>query len=329
MEQLRVYRCALALGSFTITELADYSGVNRNTVRSLVTSRRRADFEVVGKEQPSGRGRPPQMFRLRDHDAVEAWLQQWLSAIQGVADPVAGSTALGRTELPDSDDLWSSDGSAPANSTSPEPVVRPHAQVVTSTAPMATSAPNDLFGLVQAACHGDNLAWTRLVGRYDGMLRAIARSYRLSPPDVDDAVQATWVQLYEHVDSIRDPGAVAAWLATTTRRQSLHVLQRRVREHLADDVAVGEAADAAEQPEYQALVSERRDALQRALRTLPTRERKLMQLLATDPDPDYRRIAAALDMPVGSIGPIRARSLERLQRNPELRDYVLQKVPQS
>ena len=51
------------------------------------------------------------------------------------------------------------------------------------------------------------------------------------------------------------------------------------------------------------------------MRGLPDRHRRLMLLLAAEPDLEYRRIGAALDMPVGSIGPIRQRCMDRLRRD--------------
>ncbi len=183
------------------------------------------------------------------------------------------------------------------------------------------SANAELDALVSAAQSGDNVAWSRLVDRFDRMLRSVARSYRLSPQDVDDAVQATWIKLYEHLDRLRDTSAIAGWLATTVRRESLRVLQMHVREHLTDCPEPREDLRH-EGPEAQLLASERRLVLTRALATLPERQRRLMELIATDDAENYAQIGAALDMPVGSIGPIRARSLARMQRHSELREFA-------
>ncbi len=183
------------------------------------------------------------------------------------------------------------------------------------------SAVNDLQTLVSAARAGDNLAWSQLVDRFERMLRSVARSYRLSPHDVDDAVQATWIKLYEHIDQIRDHDAIAGWLATTIRRESLRLLQTHVREVLTDEIELT-SGDAHDTPERALLQAERRHVLQRALATLPDRQRRLLTLIATDTASDYRQISSTLDMPIGSIGPIRARSLARLQRHPELREFA-------
>jgi RNA polymerase sigma factor (sigma-70 family) len=181
---------------------------------------------------------------------------------------------------------------------------------------------HELVKLVAAVRRGDNAAWTQLIERFDRMLRGIARSYRLSAADVDDVVQATWTRLHQHIGAVREPAAIAGWLATTTRRESLRVLQVHMRELLTADPELGEGVEQ-ERPESELLASEERGVLGRALATLPDRQRRLMILLATDPDADYRRISAQLAMPIGSIGPIRARGLARLGRHPELRRHYL------
>ncbi len=190
---------------------------------------------------------------------------------------------------------------------------------------MSPSSPSrrerELASLVQAALANDNAAWADLVGRFDGMLRTIARSYRLSPADVDDVLQTICLRLHQQLDRLRAPNAIAGWLATSIRRESLRVLQTHVREQLTDDTELLEGAEVG-RPDTELLAAERNDVLQRALDTLPAHQRRLMVLLSTAPE-DYRKISAALDMPTGSIGPTRARGLARLERHPELRELHL------
>src|SRR4051794_19834852 len=94
-----------------------------------------------------------------------------------------------------------------------------------------------LVALVRAAVAGDGQAVASLVTRFDRSLRAIARSYRLSPWDVDDVTQSTWIQFVERGSSLRDPAAVSGWLGTTARRHCLRVLRAHVRERLSEDPA--------------------------------------------------------------------------------------------
>ena len=242
-----------------------------------------------------------------------------LAAREGVADPERSGTSDA-----DLSNLPSSRGSGPVSSSS-QPAARGVVAAGRSAVHETVVMRHDLEEIVRSARCGDNLAWARLVERFDGMLRSVARSYRLSPSDVDDVVQATWVTLYERFDSVRDPAPIAAWLATTVRRQSLHVLQSRVREHLAEDVAVDDASGAP-RPEDVVLDRERRLVLGRALSTLPERHRRLLTLIASETSPDYEQIGATLGMPVGSIGPTRARCMARLRNHSELREYLRQGV---
>lgn len=180
-----------------------------------------------------------------------------------------------------------------------------------------------LLDLVLAARAGDDRAWERLHVRFTPMLRSVAYSYRLSASDVDDAVQMTWVRLVSHIGRLREPAALAGWLATTIRRECLRLLQRPVREHVTDDPELGERIDLVSDPERALLAAERRVVLARALGTLPERHRRLMVLLLTQPKPDYDTVSTTLGMPRGSIGPIRARSIARLQDDPQLRSVSL------
>jgi RNA polymerase sigma factor (sigma-70 family) len=169
---------------------------------------------------------------------------------------------------------------------------------------------------MRAVRAGDDIAWTRLVKRFEPGLRKVARTYRLAPSDIDDVMQATWLRLFKHVEKIRNPNAVAGWLATTTRRECLRKLQHPVREYLTDDPRLGDRAEFVE-PADELLAADRRAAVERALATLPERQRRLMLLLFR-PDANYQSISRTLGMPLGSIGPIRARSLARLQHNVDL-----------
>jgi RNA polymerase sigma factor (sigma-70 family) len=176
----------------------------------------------------------------------------------------------------------------------------------------------ELVALVRAARAGDDVAWTRLCERFAPTLRHVVRPYRLQHSDVDDVLQSVWLRLFKHIEQLRDPNAIAGWLVTTTRRECLRLLARPAREHLTDDPNLGDRVDD-DGPETQLIAAHRRAVLGRALATLPERHRQVMTVIAAEPDADYRHISTTLSMPHGSIGPIRARSLARLQRHPELR----------
>jgi len=166
---------------------------------------------------------------------------------------------------------------------------------------------------VAAAARGDQAEWNRLVARHSSLLWAVARGHRLSRADAADVVQATWLRLVEHLAEIRNPDRIGAWLATTARREALATIRRGERCEPSEDLDVVPDAHAPG-PDAELLRGERRSAIATALRRLPARDLVLLRLLTLDPMPSYEEIGAALAMPIGSIGPTRARALERLRR---------------
>jgi DNA-directed RNA polymerase specialized sigma24 family protein len=66
------------------------------------------------------------------------------------------------------------------------------------------------------------------------------------------------------------------------------------------------------------IVRERDDALRRAFTRISERCQGLLRMLAAPEPPSYEEVSAALGMPIGAIGPTRARCLEKLRRTPEL-----------
>jgi RNA polymerase sigma factor (sigma-70 family) len=170
----------------------------------------------------------------------------------------------------------------------------------------------DLGAVVGAASRGDREAWNALVARYSALVWSVARAHRLGDTDAADVFQTTWLRLVEHLDDIRNPDGVGAWLATTARHECLRVVRVGQRHVLTDgfdlpDEGSGSAPDAG------LIAGERNAAVWRALSQISARCRALLRMLAADPAPSYEEVGAALDMPIGSIGPTRGRCLVQLR----------------
>jgi RNA polymerase sigma factor (sigma-70 family) len=164
---------------------------------------------------------------------------------------------------------------------------------------------------------GDD-AWESLVNEYSPTLWAITKQYRLNDADSSDAVQVTWLRLLEHVDEIREPDRLAGWLATTVRRICIATGRAKRRQSDHDPVDLDYAHVRRERseegcPERAALRSEHVTLVQQALEELPAPQRRLIRLLMSSPTPSYRDVAAQLGVPIGSIGPTRARILARMR----------------
>jgi RNA polymerase sigma factor (sigma-70 family) len=135
-----------------------------------------------------------------------------------------------------------------------------------------------------------------------------------SPAEAADVSQTVWLSLLEHLDTILQPERVGAWLATTTR-ECLRVQQRAQRFTLVDDETRFDDVDQGLGSVDTGMLSkERNEALWDAFAVLPEPSRKLLTLLMVDPPMSYQDISSTLDMPIGSIGPTRARVLAVLRR---------------
>ena len=180
--------------------------------------------------------------------------------------------------------------------------------------------PAEVTVLVHRAAEGDPAAWDAIVDEYAGLLWSVVRGFRLNEAQAADAVQTTWLRLVEHVADLREPGHVAGWLKTTAQRVCLQVIRQGGREQLTDwdedrGPVGGVRFDGPDEdgPEAAALRQEQQVLVRRALAELPDRQRQLMELLVASPPISYQDISARLGMPVGSIGPTRARILVRLR----------------
>jgi RNA polymerase sigma factor (sigma-70 family) len=200
--------------------------------------------------------------------------------------------------------------------------------------PVSPAEPDDLLppaggepglaALVTSAREGDEAAWSRLVELFTPLVRAITRGYRLGERDAEDVGQVVWLRLVEHIDRLRVPEALPGWIATTVRHECARTTRGNRRVLLVDALDDWTPPLAGDHPDVDAdlLHAERVQAVRVGLTDLPPAQRDLLLLLATDPPPSYREISALLDMPIGSIGPTRARSLARLGATPALSEYL-------
>lgn len=177
-----------------------------------------------------------------------------------------------------------------------------------------------LVFLVREAAAGSQSAWNGLVERYAPLVMSVVRGYRLGEKDAEDVFQTVWLRLVEHLDSLREPKALPMWIVTTSKHECLRLLQVNQRSQPFDplddtspaNVPTGGAVD------EELLRSEQHQALLRGFAVLPDNQRRLLLLLAKDPPVPYKEISRQLGIPIGSIGPTRARALQRLREIPEI-----------
>ena len=170
---------------------------------------------------------------------------------------------------------------------------------------------------------GDGAAWETLVHRYQRLVYAIVRRIGLDEHAAADVFQTVFMRLMEHLPRLTQLDRLQAWIVTTAKREALLQRKRGLRNVSMtrsdeDDVEAAEwdIADDAALPEDALAELQAQNQVKSAMQQLDARCRELLTLLygADDDKIAYEDVAVQLAMPVGSIGPTRARCLGKLRK---------------
>lgn len=174
--------------------------------------------------------------------------------------------------------------------------------------------------LVLACRRGDQVAWEKLIRRYQRLIYAIPLRAGLDEDQAAEIFQEVFTTLFQKLNDIEEPERLQAWLVTTARRKTWRTISKegRPRSNVDADIASDEAAairDEAPLPDEQLLILEEQHQIRTAVSLLDERCRTLLHVLfyRSEP-PSYAELAASLGIPEGSIGPTRARCLAKLLR---------------
>lgn len=176
--------------------------------------------------------------------------------------------------------------------------------------------------IVKACLQGNALAWEALIKRYQRLIYSLPLKARLSQDDAADIFQAVCLKLYEKLEALRDHEKLSSWIITTTTRECWRLANRQRKERPADgwsdeeqDEKLQQLASDSPLIEEQRIVLEQQQAVRQAVGALPERCKDLLTLLFYKNDElSYTEIARQMAMPVASIGPTRARCLEKLKK---------------
>jgi RNA polymerase sigma factor (sigma-70 family) len=178
-----------------------------------------------------------------------------------------------------------------------------------SSAEVADSLPDLLQGII----NGDSSAWDEILRRYGRLVSTTVRSFRLQEADALDAIQTTWLRLAENAHRVQHPERLAGWLATTARRECLRSLRHAKTGPNFTDWALETVSDPSAGPEQRAIEASITGMLRDLIDELPPLRRNLIQMLFTDNPWSYAEIAHVAGIPLGGIGPTRARALRQLR----------------
>jgi RNA polymerase sigma factor (sigma-70 family) len=179
--------------------------------------------------------------------------------------------------------------------------------------------PSD-YELLQGCRRGDAQAWNRLLDQYERLVFSIPLNYGLTMQDAADITQLTFTIFLESVDDLADDSNLSAWLATVARRHTWRLLKDRRRESVGTAGDLSDAMFLLPDPRGGRALQrwEAVEWLNQGLNALDERCRELLLALYFAPEKlTYEEVAERLDMAVGSVGPTRARCLQRLKERLE------------
>jgi RNA polymerase sigma factor (sigma-70 family) len=160
---------------------------------------------------------------------------------------------------------------------------------------------------------GDPTAWGEILHRYGKLVSTTVRSFRLPEADTLDAIQMTWLRLAENADRVQFPERLGGWLATTARRECLHILRQAKLEAHRTDVASETVSQPSAGPEQRVIDAHTTQTLRKLIDELPPLRRTLLRMLFSDAPCSYAEVARIAGIPLGGIGPTRARALRQLR----------------
>lgn len=173
--------------------------------------------------------------------------------------------------------------------------------------------------LIADCRNGDKSAWEDLIHRYERLIYAIARRAGLDADMSADVFQQVFLLLIKNLKNIKQPAQIQAWLVTTTRRETLRLLNQQKKQSFTlqidgpEQTISNELPDKAELSDQTLLRLETQHRVRLAMKSIDERCQKLLGILFyLDKPPPYSKIAAELGISEGSIGPTRARCLQKL-----------------
>jgi RNA polymerase sigma factor (sigma-70 family) len=171
--------------------------------------------------------------------------------------------------------------------------------------------------LVARCLDGESRAWDALVFRHERLVYAIGRAYRLADEDMGDVFQEVFAALFRGLPNLRDARSLVRWLSSTAERVARTTALRRRREvarEVRDDLTLTKLEDQGEAVGADLERLERQHQVRIAMGGVSDRCKRLLEALYyEDPVPTYLELSQRLGVPMGSLGPTRARCMDQLR----------------
>lgn len=168
--------------------------------------------------------------------------------------------------------------------------------------------------LVQECLAGDERAWNTLIDKYKRLIYSVPVKYGFAPDDAADVFQNVCIDLFTNLAKLRKIESLRSWLITVATHKCFHWKKHQKQDVELDAMEQEVAEDLAAAPEMMQEIQQEQ-AVRDAIEKLTPRCAQLVKLLFYEQPPvPYNEVAQKLGLATGSIGFIRGRCLNRLQK---------------
>jgi len=171
----------------------------------------------------------------------------------------------------------------------------------------------DDHSLIEGCLGSDQTAWRQLIERYSRLVFSIPKRSGLDEQSCDDVFQTVFIALLDQLSKLRDYRTLPKWLITATHRATWRALKDRNPRQSNGMLQDAGDRDPPALPADQLIAWERQHLVRQAMERLGGRCQTLLEALYLDStEPSYEIVSRRLQIPIGSIGPTRARCLAKL-----------------
>ena len=169
--------------------------------------------------------------------------------------------------------------------------------------------------LIKECLRNNEEGWRALVDRHGRLVASIPRRLGIPPEDSADIFQSVFLDLFNELPRLREPGSLQAWLIrVTTHKCYRWRRERKLQTATRDSTALETLGEDAPGISEMMAALETEQTVRDAITLLPLRCREMIELLFFEHPPlSYKEVAKRLRLATGSIGFIRGRCLQRMK----------------
>lgn len=178
----------------------------------------------------------------------------------------------------------------------------------------------DDAAIVRDCLVGQEAAWEQLFRRYNRLIYKVPTSFGFSQLEVEEVYQEIAIEIIRCLASLEDCARLHPWIVTVARRVCIRHLRSTANFAVVDlQLLENEIERDVDTVEELLIRLEEYSLLRKALHELEPRcQRLLTELFLKEQPQTHSEVATLLQVPLGSIGPTRARCLDKLRHRVEM-----------